>query len=205
MPVTWCPRSTGTSATSRTRASCGAWRTRRPPGTRAEFLRRRSLFQITEIGLAVEKAVSEVESALGRTGSLQSVALDAIEEALAELAAIANSPESEGNRNWAATLLVALDGQFRQLTSNAGLFLSNLERLTRSGEIDRAAFLAAKGAIADYVSDFIADLRTAAPRIGARLDSIDRTTLEVLMLSAAAATESSVSLGGRRPGRGPGC
>ena len=170
-----------------------------PARTRVEFLRRRSLYQITEIGLVVERAVSEVESALGRTGSLQRVALGAIEEALDELVRIARAPESEADRARAAALLAALDGQFGSLTSNAGLFLANLDRLTRAGEIDRTAFLTAKGAIADYVSDFITDLRTAAPRIAARLASLDAVEVEVLMLSAANATESSVSLAGDNP------
>lgn len=146
--------------------------------TVADFHRKRFLFQLTPAGLAAEQAIAFYEEAIGRRGSLQSVALSDIAEQLAALAALAGEGDPDPAR--VHLLLLSLAERFSSLADNAQAFMASLRRAIDFSDGDVAVFIAYKERLIDYINRFIADLANSGARIAtllARLEAADHERL----------------------------
>ncbi len=171
-----------------------------PVHTKAEYLSRREIWQITETGLAAHEAVVRVDAALARTGSLQKVLLADIAADLTYLRGLAGAVGDPSVGTSAASVFGRLDAAFTNMTDNAARFIANLDELTSAADIDRERFLLAKTRIVEYVTDFVRELQTKAPAIGAIATGLAEDDVRRLAEAAAAETELA---GGLREGEDP--
>ncbi|CRK54963.1 FIG098404: Hypothetical protein [Alloactinosynnema sp. L-07] len=130
--------------------------------TVADFHRARYLYQLTGAGQAAEEAIAVYEEAIGRRGSLQSVALADIAVQLRALVEVARGEDLDPAK--VHLLLLALADRFTGLADNAQAFMASLRRVIDFADGDVAAFVAYKQRLIGYVERFIADLADPAPR-----------------------------------------
>jgi uncharacterized protein (TIGR02677 family) len=150
----------------------------------ADFHRARYLYQLTAAGQAAEQAITVYEEAIGRRGSLQSVALADIAgqlRSLAELVAAA-APIDPAKVH---LLLLALAERFAGLADNAQDFMASLRRVIDFADGDVASFVAYKQRLIDYINRFISDLANRGAEIATLLGRIDATAVDELLLVAA--------------------
>jgi uncharacterized protein (TIGR02677 family) len=152
--------------------------------TVADFHRARYLYQLTTAGQAAEQAITVYEEAIGRRGSLQSVALADIAGQLRSLAELATAP-AEVDPAKAHLLLLALAERFAGLADNAQAFMASLRRVIDFSDGDVDAFVAYKQRLIDYINRFIADLANRGAEIAALLGGIDAAAVQGLLLVAA--------------------
>ncbi|HEX5119762.1 MAG TPA: TIGR02677 family protein [Pseudonocardiaceae bacterium] len=152
--------------------------------TVADFHRARYLYQLTAAGQAAEQAIAVYEDAIGRRGSLQSVALADIAEQLRSLAELAAAP-AEVDPAKVHLLLLALAERFAGLADNAQAFMASLRRVIDFSDGDLDAFVAYKQRLIDYINRFIADLANRGAEIAGLLGRIDAASVEGLLLMAA--------------------
>lgn len=152
--------------------------------TVADFHRARYLYQLTAAGQAAEQAIAVYEDAIGRRGSLQSVALADIAEQLRSLAELAAAP-AEVDPAKVHLLLLALAERFAGLADNAQAFMASLRRVIDFSDGDVDAFVAYKQRLIDYINRFIADLANRGAEIAGLLGRIDAASVEGLLLVAA--------------------
>jgi uncharacterized protein (TIGR02677 family) len=126
-----------------------------------DFHRKRFLYQMTAAGHAAEQAIEFYEEAIGRRGSLQSVALADIADQLEGLAALAAQTEPDPVK--VHLLLLSLAERFSSLADNAQAFMSSLRRAIDFSDGDVDGFIAYKERLIDYINRFIADLATWSP------------------------------------------
>jgi uncharacterized protein (TIGR02677 family) len=153
--------------------------------TVADFHRARYLYQLTERGRAAEEALLVYDEALGRRGSLQSVALEDIAGQLRALADLAALPPEELDPAKAHLLLLALAERFTGLADNARAFMASLRRVIDFADGDVESFIAYKQRLIDYVNRFIADLANRGAEIATLLDRIEGPKLDGLLVAAA--------------------
>ncbi|RBQ20046.1 TIGR02677 family protein [Spongiactinospora rosea] len=148
-----------------------------------DFHRKRYLFQLTQAGQAAEQAIAFYEEAIGRRGTLQSVALSDIAERLRSLAVLAQEPEPDPAR--VHLLLLSLAERFSSLADNAQAFMSSLRRAIDFSDGDEAGFIAYKERLIEYIDRFIADLANSGARIAALLSGLESSGhMELLRLAA---------------------
>jgi uncharacterized protein (TIGR02677 family) len=152
--------------------------------TVADFHRARYLYQLTTAGQAAEQAVAVYEEAIGRRGSLQSVALADIAGQLRALAELAAAP-AEVDPAKVHLILLALAERFAGLADNAQAFMASLRRVIDFSDGDVDAFIAYKQRLIDYINRFIADLANRGAEIATLLGGVDTSTVEGLLLLAA--------------------
>ncbi len=152
--------------------------------TVADFHRARYLYQLTTAGQAAEQAISVYEEAIGRRGSLQSVALADIAGQLRSLAELATAP-AEVDPAKVHLLLLALAERFAGLADNAQAFMASLRRVIDFSDGDVDAFVAYKQRLIDYINRFIADLANRGAEIAGLLSGIDGGAVHELLLVAA--------------------
>lgn len=170
-----------------------------------DFYRRRHIYQLTREGEAAERALAAYDEALGRTGSLQAVALADIAtqlRALRELAA--QEPPDEAVVHLA---LLGLVERFTDLAENARAFMGSLQRTIDLHDADVEAFLAYKDRLISYLERFIGDLITRGGEIAVLLTELDGPApgpgpVEGLLRTAAAREASDAAPG--TEGGGPG-
>lgn len=149
-----------------------------------DFHRARYLYQLTAAGQAAEQAIAVYEEAIGRRGSLQSVALADIAEQLRALNALAGeSADLDPAR--VHLLLLALAERFAGLADNAQAFMASLRRVIDFADGDVDAFVAYKQRLIDYINRFIADLANRGAEIATLLGEIERTDVDRLLVVAA--------------------
>ncbi|MFD1536585.1 TIGR02677 family protein [Nonomuraea guangzhouensis] len=148
-----------------------------------EFHRKRLLFQLTQAGQAAEQAIAFYEEAIGRRGSLQSVALADIAEQLQSLALLAGEDEPDPAR--VHLLLLSLAERFSSLADNAQAFMASLRRAIDFSDGDVDGFVAYKERLIDYINRFIADLANSGARIAALLVELEGSDHERLLVLAA--------------------
>jgi uncharacterized protein (TIGR02677 family) len=151
----------------------------------ADFHRARYLYQLTAAGQAAEEAFAVYEEALGRRGSLQSVALEDIAGQLHALAEMAAAAPADLDPAKVHLLLLALAERFAGLADNAQAFMASLRRVIDFADGDVAAFIAYKQRLIDYVNRFIADLANRGAEIATLLGRIEETGVERLLAVAA--------------------
>ena len=149
-----------------------------------DFHRARYLYQLTVAGQAAEQAIALYEEALGRRGSLQSVALADIAEQLRSLRTLAGDP-AELDPAKIHLLLLALAERFTGLADNAQAFMASLRRVIDFADGDVDAFVAYKQRLIDYINRFIADLANRGAEIATVLGEIESTGVDRLLTVAA--------------------
>ncbi|MEX2672856.1 MAG: TIGR02677 family protein [Phycisphaeraceae bacterium] len=148
-----------------------------------EFLRPRFLYQITETGQAVERALQVFVQALNEAGELQTTTLHEIREELEGLLrAVGQATIDDGE---AFRQLDILRSRFEQLTARAQTFLSSLQRTTQLQDVDLNAFMSYKQALIDYLKRFIAELATTSPQIADLIERIESAGIDRLLEAAA--------------------
>jgi uncharacterized protein (TIGR02677 family) len=149
-----------------------------------DFHRARYLYQLTTAGQAAEQAIAVYEEAIGRRGSLQSVALSDIADQLRSLAEIA-AQSADLDPAKVHLLLLALAERFAGLADNAQAFMASLRRVIDFADGDVDAFVAYKQRLIDYINRFIADLANRGAEIATLLSGIESAGVERLLLVAA--------------------
>jgi uncharacterized protein (TIGR02677 family) len=149
-----------------------------------DFHRARYLYQLTAAGQAAEQAIAVYEEAIGRRGSLQSVALSDIAEQLRSLAEIADQ-SADLDPAKVHLLLLALAERFAGLADNAQAFMASLRRVIDFADGDVDAFVAYKQRLIDYINRFIADLANRGAEIATLLGAVESAGVERLLLVAA--------------------
>ncbi|WP_157574991.1 TIGR02677 family protein [Jiangella muralis] len=148
-----------------------------------DFHRKRFLYQLTTAGHAAEEAIAFYEQAIGRRGSLQSVALEDIAEQLAALLVLAEQPEPDPAKTH--RLLLSLAERFASLADNAQAFMASLRRAIDFSDGDVEGFLAYKERLIDYINRFIADLANSGARIATLLADLESHDHDRLLRLAA--------------------
>ncbi|KAA2256332.1 TIGR02677 family protein [Solihabitans fulvus] len=149
-----------------------------------DFHRARYLYQLTAAGQAAEQAIAVYEEAIGRRGSLQSVALSDIADQLRSLAGIADQ-STDLDPAKVHLLLLALAERFAGLADNAQAFMASLRRVIDFADGDVDAFVAYKQRLIDYINRFIADLANRGAEIATLLSGVESAGVERLLLVAA--------------------
>jgi uncharacterized protein (TIGR02677 family) len=149
-----------------------------------DFHRARYLYQLTTAGQAAEQAIAVYEEAIGRRGSLQSVALADIADQLRSLADILVKP-ADLDPAKVHLLLLALAERFAGLADNAQAFMASLRRVIDFADGDVDAFVAYKQRLIDYINRFIADLANRGAEIATLLGRIESAGVERPLLVAA--------------------
>jgi uncharacterized protein (TIGR02677 family) len=149
-----------------------------------DFHRARYLYQLTAAGQAAEQAIAVYEEAIGRRGSLQSVALADIAAQLRSLADMADQ-QSDPDPAKVHLLLLGLAERFAGLADNAQAFMASLRRVIDFADGDVDAFVAYKQRLIDYINRFIADLANRGAEIATVLARIESAGVEQLLLVAA--------------------
>ncbi|MEU5877896.1 TIGR02677 family protein [Spirillospora sp. NPDC047279] len=148
-----------------------------------DFHRKRFLFQLTAAGHAAEEAIAFYEEAIGRRGSLQSVALADIADQLEALTALGGEADPDPVK--VHLLLLSLAERFSSLADNAQAFMASLRRAIDFSDGDVEGFVAYKERLIDYINRFIADLANSGARIAALLDGLESRGHERLLVLAA--------------------
>jgi uncharacterized protein (TIGR02677 family) len=148
-----------------------------------DFHRARYLYQLTAAGQAAEQAIAVYEEAIGRRGSLQSVALADIAAQLRSLADLAQMTDLDPAK--VHLLLLGLAERFAGLADNAQAFMASLRRVIDFADGDVDAFIAYKQRLIDYINRFIADLANRGAEIATVLTRIELADVERLLLVAA--------------------
>jgi len=149
-----------------------------------DFHRARYLYQLTSAGQAAEQAIAVYEEAIGRRGSLQSVALADIAEQLRALNALARVP-ADLDPARVHLLLLALAERFSGLADNAQAFMASLRRVIDFADGDVDAFVAYKQRLIDYINRFIADLANRGAEIATLLGQVESTDVDRFLVVAA--------------------
>lgn len=128
-----------------------------------EFHRARYLYQLTREGEAAELALQAYDEALGRRGSLQSVALADIVTQLRALLELTSQSELDYARVHLS--LTSLAARFNDLADNAQAFMGSLQRAIDLHDAEVEAFLAYKDRLIEYLERFIKDLVSTGSEI----------------------------------------
>ncbi len=162
-----------------------------------DYYRKRYVYHLTAVGEAAQRAVREVEAALGQTGSLQTGMLSRIQETLAALAREAEAEQPEPDR--ALGLFHQLFAAFDTLTREANRFLVELNAQVRSTGGEEDAFLLRKRAVMAYLSRFIKHQREQADAIAGVLDRLDDDRMQRVVGAATRSEDIPPALDDRDP------
>lgn len=136
-----------------------------------DFYSKRQLFQLSRAGDAAELALQRFDDALGRRGSLQTVALEDIAATLGQFLALIGAEELD--IAVIQTSLTALTTRFTELAENASAFMGSLQRTIDLTDTDEDAFVAYKSRLVEYLERFIRDLTVRGPQIASMLNDAD--------------------------------
>lgn len=160
-----------------------------------DFYRKRYIYQLTRAGEAAEEALAVYDTALGRRGALQAVALQDIDTQLAALVELVKKENPDDGKVYAA--LTVLTSRFAALAENARAFMGSLQRTIDLHDVEVEAFLAYKDQLIRYLERFIQDLITLGGRIAQLiLELEDGGRIEPLLRSAAGREAQDASPGG---------
>lgn len=142
-----------------------------------DFYRARYLYRITREGEAAEAALATYRRMLDHHGALQSVALADIAAQLRALLALLDEAHEPGGSQGPDTvrahlLLRDITRIFAELADNARDFMAGLARGLDLRHAERAAFIAYKDRLLDYLRQFIGDLVTRSTEIAELISAI---------------------------------
>jgi uncharacterized protein (TIGR02677 family) len=149
----------------------------------AEYRRRASIYQMTELGFLAHGAVERVVSARPDDAQLRAIALGSILEDLAAMA--------EANRSGDAVrvhlLLDRLHGVLTDLADRAARFYLMIGELSRTEDARPETFLRHKDLLLDHLREFHSELTRYGPLIGAAVRHVQASGEEALIDLAAQA------------------
>lgn len=149
----------------------------------AEYRRRSSVYQLTELGFLAYSAVERVVSARHDDAQLKAVALGSILEDLAALA----QANLDGDPIRVHRLLDRLHGVLTDLADRAARFYLMIGELARTEDARPETFVWHKDLLLDHLRDFHAELTRHGPLIGAAVERVRATGEESLIELAAEA------------------
>ncbi|GAA3884355.1 TIGR02677 family protein [Streptomyces sedi] len=156
--------------------------------TPEDFYRKRFIYQLTQAGEAAEAALGTYDTALGRRGELQAVALRDIVDQLHVLLVIADEEVPDPAKTHLT--LVALTERFSALADNARAFMGFLQRTIDLHGVEVEAFLAYKDRLIQYLERFIQDLITLGGQIASLIGTLAEQGHVDPLLRLAAAREA---------------
>jgi uncharacterized protein (TIGR02677 family) len=130
------------------------------------------VFDLSPAGEAAAEALATLEDGLRRVGGLQRVALRQIDDLLAELVGLLAAQVPDGERIFA--VCDDVHTRFKNLTSNAKLFMQKVNRLLNSPVVDSSEFALFKADVIAYLNEFIGDLDTLSAQIRGRVAALER-------------------------------
>ena len=150
----------------------------------AEYRRRNSVYQLTELGFLAHSAVERVVSARPDDAQLRAIALGSILEDLDALAAANRA----GDAVRVHLLLDRLHGVLTDLADRAARFYLMIGELARVEEARPEVFLRHKDLLLAHLREFHIELQRYAPLIAAAVDRV-RATGEAALVEAAASAD----------------
>jgi uncharacterized protein (TIGR02677 family) len=153
----------------------------------AEYRRRNSVYQLTEIGFLAFSAVDSVIRAKPSDAELRRLAFPSI---LADLEALAQA-NSTGDASQVLLLLDRLNDVLTQLSDRAARFYLMIGELAQAHEAKPELFLRHKDLLLAHLMDFLDELQRHRPRIAAAVARV-ATTGEGELISRAAGADTAV-------------
>lgn len=154
--------------------------------TIAEYRRRRSIYQMTEMGALAWQAVEGVLDARAGEAELQRLVLPAVLEDLATLANANRQGDGERVYNTLSNLHSRLD----ELARRAGRFYLAMTALSSPQEATATQFLEHKDRLLAHLTDFLGALQGLRPRLAAAVDAVEATGVERMIDTVVAADTS---------------
>lgn len=155
----------------------------------AEYRRRNSVYQLTEIGFLAFSAVDSVIRAEPSDAELRRLAFPSI---LADLEALA-AANSTGEAGQVLLLLDRLNDVLTQLSNRAARFYLMIGELAQAHEAKPELFLRHKDLLLSHLMDFLDELQRYRPRIAAAVHKVAATG-EAELVSRAAGADTAVFL-----------
>lgn len=149
----------------------------------AEYRRRNSVYQLTEIGFLAFSAVDSVIRAKPSDAELRRLAFPAI---LADLEALAEA-NSTRDAGQVLLLLDRLNDVLTQLSDRAARFYLMIGELAQAHEAKPELFLRHKDLLLSHLMDFLDELQRYRPRIAAAVAKVAATGEDELVSRAAGA------------------
>lgn len=153
--------------------------------TLAEYRNRHFVYQFSQGGYLVYRAVEEVLGAGGGDASLSRLVLP---ELLSDLEALA-AANLAGDAEQVYRRLTRLDSALSEMATRAAHFYLMLGDLVRTTDVTPEAFLVHKDALLSHMREFSSDLARFAPRLAEAIHAVERTGLERLLELASGADE----------------
>lgn len=149
----------------------------------AEYRRRASVYQLTELGFLAHGAVERVVSARPDEAQLKAIALGAILDDLADLA----TANRERDAVKVHRLLDRIHGVLNDLADRAARFYLMIGELARTDDTSPETFLRHKDLLLDHLRDFHGELTRYGPLIAAAVGQVQATGEDTLVELAAQA------------------
>lgn len=157
--------------------------------TLEEFYRRHLYFQMSGEGVAALRAIELFHELIEAPASLQSTALSAVRDRLAELISMAKAQESEDAGPFDAakvsSLLDSLFGELGHLTAQAQEFFRGLQATVELREISVGAFMNFKERLVQYLERFLTQTIVVSGQAETMLQSVDSMLIDAMMDSVA--------------------
>ncbi|MFZ2173779.1 MAG: TIGR02677 family protein [Rhodococcus sp. (in: high G+C Gram-positive bacteria)] len=153
--------------------------------TLAEYRNRHFVYQLSQAGYQVFRAVEDVLAARLDDASLSRLALPELLADMKELAAANMSADND----LIFRKLNRLDATLSDMASRAAHFYLTLGDLVRTTEITPETFLSHKDALLTHMREFSSDLSRYAPKLTEAIRAVDETGIDDLVRRAASSDE----------------
>lgn len=151
--------------------------------TLAEYRRRRSIYQMTELGAMAWHAVEDVLGARPGEAELQRLVLPAV---LEDLGALAQSVRvGDGERVY--NTLSSLHSRLEELARRAGRFYLAMTALSSPQEATAARFIEHKDRLLSHLTDFLGALQGLRPRLAEAVAEVERCGVDAMIALVVAA------------------
>lgn len=167
--------------------------------TPEEFERRNLQWSLTQRGESAIAGVLHALDSLRRAVGLQPALLDAIGDALADLATLQGQPPAPDGDARLHLRLADLEGHLASLVQSVRQFNGHLQRLLREDAVDDAVFLDVKRRTVTYLEEYVAGIERAKRRLHAGIDRAEGLGLAALF-DRALRGANLAPLGGIDPG-----
>jgi uncharacterized protein (TIGR02677 family) len=154
-------------------------------GNLAAYRNRQSVYQFTEIGYRVYRAVEEVIGSRVQDANLSRLVFADI---LADFKALA-AANRRGDGEEVYRKLARLDSVLEDMTQRAARFYLTLNDVARTTDVSPEVFLRYKHALLAHMSEFTAELERYAPRLADAVYEVEDSGVETLLERAAGADE----------------
>lgn len=161
--------------------------------TVAEYRQRRSIYQLTELGLIAWSAVKDVLEAEPGAAELRKLVLPMVLEHLQGLPQAIQEEDAER----AAFLLAEVHRVLDDLAHHAARFTVSTSQLAASWEADPETFLAHKGALLSHLHGFLAALSSHRPLLAEAVGAISSHEARLFDLVASASGSPSGKVAAR--------